>query len=123
MIRADTSIWIAHFRHGRPQFKRLLDDGQVLVHPFVSVELACGSLADRKRVLALLDDLPRAIVAENEQVRWLIESRRLYGRGLGWVDLHLRASAALMSVSIRTSDRALATAAGAMGLLSGPASV
>lgn len=118
MILADTSIWIAHLRYGKPEFAGLLEEGQVLSHPFVAGELACGSIADRRRILGLLDDLPQALMAENDQVRWLIESKRLFGRGLGWIDAHLLASAALMSVRIRTLDGPLASAADAIGVLS-----
>ena len=93
MVLVDTSVWIAHFRERQPVLVDLLSDGLVLAHPFVNGELACGNLAGRQSLLADLAALPAAARASDTEVMRLVESRKLWGRGLGWVDAHLLASA------------------------------
>ena len=95
MVLADTSVWIEHFRHGDQALAKILSEGGVLMHPFVRGELACGNLKDRPAILAGLNALPSAKLALKEEVLQLIDGRRLWGRGLGWVDTHLFASALL----------------------------
>ena len=63
MILADTSIWIDHFRCRNKVLRKHLNQGQVVIHPFVIAELALGSLQDQTRTLALLDLLPQVRVA------------------------------------------------------------
>ncbi|BCS35979.1 ribonuclease [Luteitalea sp. TBR-22] len=111
MILVDTSVWIDHLRRGDEELSALLDEGQVLVHPFVVGEIACGSLKRRADVVAHLQRLPAAPVATEAEVHHLLEREGLHGRGLGWVDLHLLASARLAAVPLLTRDRALAGAA------------
>jgi len=69
-----------------------LNQGRIVIHPFVTAELSLGSLRDRSKTLALLDLLPSARVAQLNEVRSLIETRRLYGLGIGVIDAHLIAS-------------------------------
>src|SRR5258708_4798385 len=95
MVLADTSIWIAHFRHREPTLADRLSEGLVLMHPFVSGELACGNLKDRAAILSHLHALLPARLASNSEVLRLIEDRRLWGRGLGWTDVNLLASSLL----------------------------
>ena len=111
MILADTSVWIQHFRHGEPALAGFLSDGLVLMHPFVCGELACGNLKNRSTVLSDLHALPSATSATTTEVLALIESRRLWGRGLGWVDAHLLASALLSHCAFWTLDKQLVEAA------------
>jgi hypothetical protein len=86
------------------------------MHPFVSGELACGNLRDRTAILADLHALPQARLASNAEVLHLIEDRRLWGRGLGWIDAHLLASALLSHCRFWTFDIRLAKAAAKLGL-------
>ncbi|MBA2598698.1 MAG: PIN domain-containing protein [Chloroflexia bacterium] len=117
MILVDTSVWIDHLRSGEPELAAVLDGGQVLMHPFVLGELACGNLKNRGEVLRLLDDLPAAPTATDPEVLGLIERRLLMGRGIGYVDVHLLASAALDDVArLWTRDRRLAAVAAEMEL-------
>ena len=81
MVLADTSVWIQHFRHGEPALAGRLVKGLVLMHPFVSGELACGNLRNRAAVLSDLQTLPPAKEASNAEVLWLLEDRRLGGEG------------------------------------------
>jgi predicted nucleic acid-binding protein len=116
MVLADTSIWIEHFRHREPSLADRLSEGLVVMHPFVSGELACGNLRDRTAILADLHALPQARLASNAEVLHLIEDRRLWGRGLGWIDAHLLASALLSHCRFWTFDIRLAKAAAKLGL-------
>ncbi len=107
MILADTSVWIDHFRLGNKRLHSLLDTGDIVCHPFVVGELACGNLGNREEILTLLKVLPAAVEAKNEEVLAFIERHRLDGTGLGWVDVHLLAAAKLTKCSLWTLDRSL----------------
>lgn len=93
-----------------------LMNGLILMHPFVSGELACGNLKNRAQVLSDLKTLPSAILASHEEVARLLEERQMCARGLGWVDLHLLASAMLSHCRFWTLDRRLALASEQIGL-------
>jgi predicted nucleic acid-binding protein len=116
MLLADTSVWIQHFRRGDPALAERLSECLVLMHPFVSGELACGNLKGRAETLSDLNALPSARVASHSEVLQLIEGRRLWGRGLGWVDMHLLAAALLSHCRFRTLDKKLGEAAAELGL-------
>ena len=107
MTLVDTSVWIDHLRHGNDELRRLLEDGGVLSHPFILGELACGFMKNRHEVLSLLNALPAAAVAEHGEVMHLLNERRLCGLGLGWIDIHLLASATLSKATLWTMDRPL----------------
>ncbi len=108
MILVDTSVWVEHLRHGLPRLATFLQEGEVLIHPWVIGELACGTLRNRSEVLELLQGLPTATVASDAEVLLLIERDRLMGRGIGYVDAHLLASARLNHCRLWTQDRRLA---------------
>lgn len=116
MTLVDTSVWVRHFRLVNAKLLALLDEESVGVHPFVTGEIACGNLGSRDRTLFQLSQLPQATVAREIEVRHLLESHRLWGMGLGWVDLHILASAAIMHWRVFTADQAMTTAAGRMNL-------
>lgn len=107
MILADTSVWISHFRHGSEDLKRSLEAGEVLCHPHVVGELACGNLRNRDDILGFLRALPAAATATDEEVLACIERNHLYGTGLGYTDVHLLASAMLTPTRLWTLDAAL----------------
>ena len=112
MILVDTSVWTDHLRSGDEQLVDLLNRSQVVIHPFVIGELACGNLHRREQVLRLLNDLPQAVVASLDEVLHLIEHKKLMGLGIGLVDAHLLASAALTDATvIWTRDKRLQKAA------------
>ena len=117
MILADTSVWVDHLRGGDAELARLLNDGQVLGHPFVLGELALGGLRGRATVLEALAGLPQAVAANHDEVMAFIEARRLWGRGIGLVDAHLLAAVALTpDARLWTRDRGLAAVAGELRL-------
>lgn len=116
MILVDTSVWVAHLRRSNAHLVNLLEHEQVACHPIVTGEVGLGSLKGRRQVLALLGTLPQLPVATHDEVLALVERRRLFATGLGWVDAHLLASAVLTRSPLWTLDRALATAARGLAL-------
>ena len=117
MILVDTSIWIDHLRSADAKLQTLLQNDQVVTHPFIRLELALGSIASRENVLADLALLPQAPVVASEELFSLIEHKVLYRRGIGLTDLQL-VSCALVdsSISIWTRDRRLGEIAHELGL-------
>jgi len=111
MILADTSVWVDHLSRGNEVLQANLRRNEIVTHPFVCGELACGSIKDRARVLTLLRALPAATVAESDEVFVLIETNRLWGLGLGWTDVNILASALISRVRLWTFDKQLALAA------------
>jgi len=107
MVLVDTSVWVAHLRQGHTGLASLLNDGEVACHPFVVGELACGTLKNRAVILSLLEALPMEAAVEHEEVLAFIESHNLMGKGLGYVDVHLLASAVLSRLLLWTLDRKL----------------
>ena len=116
MILVDTSVWVDHFRKGLPLLGELLAAGEVTTHPFVIGELACGNLSNRKEILALLASLPAAKLATHSEALHLVDRHGLSGRGLGWIDVHLLASALLSGLGLWTMDRRLKAAGETVGL-------
>ena len=119
MILVDTSVWVDHLRAGEQGLEELLQHGRVLTHPFVIGELACGNLQNREMVLTLLQELPRAQVAIDEEVLFFIDRHRLHGLGIGYIDAHLLASVSLKETArLWTRDKRLHASASALGLAS-----
>lgn len=117
MILVDTSIWIDHLHKGDVVMQQLLEDDAVMMHPFVLGEIALGSLKNRAVVLGDLARVPAAPMADDYEVLTLIEGKRLYGSGIGFVDAHLLASALLNSEGlVWTRDRRLQAAADSLGI-------
>jgi len=116
VILVDTSVWVQHLRAGNPRLGDRLRDGQVLSHPFVVGELACGDLRGRGPILTDLAAIPEARAAEHGEVLRFVDSLRLYGRGLGWIDVHLLASARLSGCGLWTLDKRLQSAAATLGI-------
>lgn len=116
MVLVDTSVWVAHLRTGDSKLEALLNDGRVVCHPFIVGELACGNLRNRTELLSLLYALPMAITAEHEEVMQFIENHSLMGKGLGYIDIHLIASAELTKVSLWTLDKKLNDISAKLGI-------
>lgn len=107
MILVDTSVWSEHLRETEPGLATLLNEGSVLIHPFIIEELACGNLPRRRETLDLLHALPVAAVAEHAEVLDFIATERLHATGVGSVDVHLMASARLAGAKVWSKDKAL----------------
>jgi hypothetical protein len=117
VILVDTSVWIDHLRAGNRLLVELLEAGNVLVHPFVIGEIALGNLKQRGLILGALADLPQAVVARDDEVMPFIEGSGLFGRGIGYLDVHLLASIRLTVGSLLwTHDRRLRDIAEQLGM-------
>ena len=111
MVLVDTSVWVDHLRRGDKHLAGLLRNGEVVTHPFIVGELACGNLSGRSRVIDLLQALPQASVATQDEVMTFIDRQELSGKGLGFVDVHLLASSLLSHAPLWTRDRKLRSVA------------
>lgn len=110
MVLVDTSIWISHLTKGNTRLKALLENAEVVCHPSVIGELACGYIKNRTEIFSLLQALPMASIAQHDEVLHFIESHRLMGRGLGLIDVHLLASSLLTRAPLWTADKRLRAA-------------
>jgi predicted nucleic acid-binding protein len=121
VILVDASVWIDHLRRAEPELVRLLEEGQVICHPFVIGELACGHLRRREAFLTQLAELPMAPSATHREAMVFVERHALAGRGIGWVDVHLLACALLSrTTALWTRDKRLAALAATLGVLHQP---
>jgi predicted nucleic acid-binding protein len=117
VILVDTSVWIDHLHDDDAALTRLLDYGEVLVHPFVVGELALGHIRRRDSILKILREQRQATIAEDDEVLRLIETHKLTGTGIGYVDAHLLASLRLtFEAKLWTRDKRLDAVATMMGL-------
>jgi predicted nucleic acid-binding protein len=117
VILADTSIWVDHLRDGDDMLARLLGDDRVAMHPFVRGEISLGRLRDRAGTLEALDTLPLVRLADDSEVRRLIEAAGVFGQGIGYVDAHLLAAARLSpDTKLWSRDKRLAAAAERLGV-------
>lgn len=117
MILVDSSIWIDHWRSSDERLIRLLGDGQVLAHCFVTGELALGNLLHRESVLTALQELPQATQATDVEVLGFIAENALAGSGIGYIDAHLLAAVRLTpGAQLWTRDKRLLAAALRLGI-------
>ena len=117
MILADSSVWIAHLRSPVAELASTIQTGELLLHPFVIGELACGNLGGRREMLHFLAKMPSAPVATHSEALGFLESHSLMGKGIGFVDLHLLASTSLAETALLwTRDKRLGKAASELGL-------
>jgi predicted nucleic acid-binding protein len=119
VILVDSSVWVDHLRRGDATLAGLLENGRVLAHPFVTGELALGSLKKRAVILTDLQSLPQAVIAHDEEVLRFIDQYTLYGLGIGYIDAHLLTSVRLTAGgSLWTRDKRLHAVAERLGLAS-----
>ncbi len=120
MILADTSVWIDHFRSEDLYLASLLELNEIVIHPMVIGELACGNVGNRAEIFGLLRSMPQLPAATDEEVLFFIEYHQLMGRGIGYIDAHLLASVAMASnASLWTKDRRLMGLADELGVAYG----
>jgi predicted nucleic acid-binding protein len=117
MILVDTSIWITHLREGNKQLTELLMEAQVMCHPFIIGELACGNIKNRNEIISLLKALPIAPIADFDEFLFFTDKNHLMGKGIGFVDIHLLISAKLAGIKLWTADKRLASAADQLNTL------
>ena len=116
MVLADTSIWVDHLRKGNRHLEGLLLDAEVVCHPFVVGELACGNIKNRSEILSLLQALPATPAIDLTEYLYFVEQNHLQGSGIGFVDVHLLASAKLSWIPLWTTDKRLREAAVRMNI-------
>jgi hypothetical protein len=117
VILADTSVWVDHVRRRNPRLIEFLEAGEILTHPCVIGEVAMGNLLRRVTFLDAMDKLPRARSASDREAMSLLERERLYGLGIGFVDLHLLAATRLTpGATLWTRDRRLREIAARLGI-------
>jgi predicted nucleic acid-binding protein len=122
LILVDTSVWIDHLRTSIPLLADALESEAVLIHPFIIGELACGEMKQRREVLGLLATLPSSVMATDEETLHFIESHRLMGKGIGYIDAHLLASITLTDgAQLWTRDKRLADVAAELKISSASA--
>ncbi len=118
MILIDTSVWVDHLKAGDAALVAILERGEATIHPFIIGELALGSLRNRSEVLGYLRNLPELVLASDDEVQDMIEARKLYAGGIGYVDAHLLASVLLSpGTCLWTRDKRLKRVAGRLALL------
>jgi predicted nucleic acid-binding protein len=121
VILVDTCVWVDHLRAGNKALTDWLDTGMVLTHPFVIGELALGNLRQREMLLSALSDLPSASIATDAEILHFIGRHALFGRGIGYVDVHLLAGVRLTAgARLWTSDMRLHGVAAQLGLAVAP---
>jgi predicted nucleic acid-binding protein len=112
----DTSIWVNHLRTPDERVASLMANNEVGTHPLVIGELAVGNLKDRAKTLKYFRRLEQPSIPADEEVHYFLESRQLYGKGIGWIDMHMLAAAKLSGWSLYTADAAMGAAARQIGI-------
>lgn len=114
MVLVDTSVWIRFLSNRTPcagGLQELLRRGEVAGHDFVLGELLIGDKGGRMRLLADYALMHQAPVVPHAEIVAFVRDRRLHGRGIGWIDAHLLASALVSRVTLWTADPRLADVA------------
>jgi predicted nucleic acid-binding protein len=111
---------VDHLRRGNRALAEMLESARVWTHPFVIGELACGQLSRREEIMESLASLPSAPFVGHQEVLDFVEDQRLMGRGIGWIDAHLLASAFQADLPLWTRDKRLASIAGNLGISAAP---
>lgn len=120
-VLVDTSVWVDHFKRGNQGLVYLLERDQVMVHPMVLGELACGTPPNRARTLIDLDNLQYSQQATLKETLDFVESEKLYGSGCGLVDMLLLASAMMTpQTELWTLDKRLSAMAERFGVMHRP---
>lgn len=118
-VLVDTSVWIRFLSNRAPYavaLEGLLSRDEVSGHNFVYGELLIGDKGGRKELLANYERMDQAPVVAHSDVVAFVRDRKLHGRGIGWIDVHLLASALVGRLTLWTTDPALATLAKELGI-------
>jgi predicted nucleic acid-binding protein len=105
MVLVDTSVWI-RFLAGREPYglEDLLGRDEVVGHEMVFGELLIGDLGGGRQLIEAYPQMRQAATVPNEEVVEFVSMRRLGGRGVGWVDISILASAVVGGFSLWTAD-------------------
>jgi predicted nucleic acid-binding protein len=119
MVLVDTSVWIRFLANRTPvssKLDALLADGEVCGHEFIFGELLMGASGERQTLLHAYSDMHQVPTVPHREVVQFARTRRLYGRGIGWIDTHLLASALVARTLLWTADNRLAGVARELGI-------
>ena len=121
MILADSSVWIDYLADGDAGFEDLLSNNRILCHPYVIGEVSLGSLGrQRKPIMNDIYRLPMLMPARHSEVMTLIDNKRIYSRGIGYVDMCLLAAVTLRpGTTLVTRDKRLRSVASELGVSAG----
>jgi predicted nucleic acid-binding protein len=114
MVLVDTSVWIRSLANRAPflgELARLLDLDEVAGHDLIYGELLIGDRGGRKKLLADYKHMFQAAPVPHSDVVAFVEHRQLHGRGVGWIDVHLLASAIVAGLKLWTADPRLSAVA------------
>lgn len=116
MVLVDTSVWIDHFRNNNQNLSSLLLKGSVSMHEFILGELACGNFKNRNEIFSLLNNISTLPIVTIDEYLYFLDSNHLFGKGIGFVDIHLLASAKLSNIPIWTFDKRLKEISAILGV-------
>jgi predicted nucleic acid-binding protein len=119
MVLVDTSVWIRFLSNHAPyaaELDGLLGRGDVSGHDFVFGELLIGDKGGRAQLLADYALMRHAPFVPHREIVEFARRRRLHGRGIGWIDTHLLASALVSHMELWTADPRLASVATELGV-------
>ena len=120
-VLVDTSVWVEHFRFGHSHLAHLLAQDQVLMHPMVLGEIACGTPPERRLTLKNLSLLRQMQVATVDETLRFVETEQLYGQGCGLVDMLLLASMIITpGAQLWSLDKRLSALADRFGVIYQP---
>jgi predicted nucleic acid-binding protein len=119
MVLADTSAWIRFLGNVSPygeELDRLLERDEVAGHDLIHGELLIGDSGGRQELLSCYSRLHWIETISHAEAVSFVRARKLHGRGIGWIDAHLLASALVADVRLWTADRRLAELASVLGV-------
>lgn len=119
MVLVDTSVWIRSLAGLKPyaaELDRLLSVEQVTGHELVYGELLVGDRGGRAELLATYEQFQQAELVPHRDVVTFVRNRNLYGRGVGWIDVHLLVSAIVGRLQLWTADERFSAAAAELGV-------
>jgi predicted nucleic acid-binding protein len=119
MVLVDTSVWIRFLANRAPyaaEMERLLGLGEVAGHELVYGELLIGDRGGRRKLLNSYELMRQTAAVPHSEVVAFVRARKLHGRGIGWIDVHLLATAIVESLPLWTADPRLAALAGELGV-------
>jgi predicted nucleic acid-binding protein len=119
MVLVDTSVWIRFLANRAPhaaQLERLLSLNEIVAHELVYGELLIGDRGGRRKLLAKYERMPHARLVPHSHVVEFVEARSLHGRGMGWIDIHLLASALIERLRLWTADPRFSAVAQELGI-------
>jgi predicted nucleic acid-binding protein len=123
VVLVDTSVWIRFLAGREPHasaLEHLLGSDQVLSHDLVHGELLIGDSGGRHELLAAYGEIHRAGMVPHAEVVEFVKARKLRGRGIGWVDVHLLASTLVERCTLWTADTSLAGLAAELRIAHAP---